>query len=106
MAEIKFISLFKSWRMYYVCALKLILFPTVIVGLLLAVDKIFGVNIIDNSVMLGFFIAFAMPTAGLASTFADGFGGDTENAVSMTLGTTVLSTLTIPVLYGVLSYLL
>lgn len=106
MAEIKFTSLFKSWRMYYVCALKLILFPTVIVGLLLAVDKIFGVNIIDNSVMLGFFIAFAMPTAGLASTFADGFGGDTENAVSMTLGTTVLSTLTIPVLYGVLSYLL
>ena len=106
MAEIKFTSLFKSWRMYYVCALKLILFPTVIVGLLLAVDKIFSVNIIDNSVMLGFFIAFAMPTAGLASTFADGFGGDTENAVSMTLGTTVLSTLTIPVLYGVLSYLL
>ena len=106
MAESKFASLFKSWRMYYVCALKLILFPTTIVGLLLAVDKIFSVNIIDNSVILGFFIAFAMPTAGLASTFADGFGGDTENAVSMTLGTTVLSTLTIPLLYWILSYLL
>ncbi len=106
MAEIKFTSLFKSWRMYYVCALKLILFPTIIVGLLLAVDKIFSVNIIDNSVILGFFIAFAMPTAGLASTFADGFGGDTENAVSMTLGTTLLSILTIPILYWILSYLL
>ena len=106
MAEIKITSLFKSWRMYYVCVLKLILFPTVIVALLLAVDTVFSSNIIDNSVILGFFIAFAMPTAGLASTFADGFGGDTENAVSMTLGTTVLSILTIPVLYWILSYLL
>ena len=106
MAENKITLLFKSWRMYYVCALKLILFPTIIVGLLLAVDKIFSANTIDNSVILGFFIAFAMPTAGLASTFADGFGGDTENAVSMTLGTTLLSILTIPILYWILSYLL
>lgn len=105
MAEIKFVSLFKSWRMYYVCALKLILFPCVIVALLL-VAKRFGASMFDANVTLGFFIAFAMPTAGLASTFADGFGGDTENAVSMTLGTTVLSILTIPVLYWILSYLL
>ena len=106
MAEIKFTLLFKSWRMYYVCALKLILFPTIIVGLLLAVDKISSANTIDKHVILGFFIAFAMPTAGLASTFADGFGGDTENAVSMTLGTTLLSIFTIPILYWILSYLL
>lgn len=105
MAEIKFVSLFKSWRMYYVCALKLILFPCVIVALLLVVKR-FGASMFDANVILGFFIAFAMPTAGLASTFADGFGGDTENAVSMTLGTTVLSILTIPVLYWILSYLL
>ena len=59
-----------------------------------------------KNVILGFFVAFAMPTAGLASTFADGFGGDTENAVTMTLGTTALSILTIPVLYWALSYLL
>lgn len=106
MAEIKFTSLFQSWRMYYVCALKLVVFPCVIVALLLAVKQIFSVGMFDANVILGFFIAFAMPTAGLASTFADGFGGDTENAVSMTLGTTVLSILTIPVLYWILSYLL
>lgn len=105
MAEIKFTSLFQSWRMYYVCALKLVVFPCVIVALLL-VAKQFGASMFDANVILGFFIAFAMPTAGLASTFADGFGGDTENAVSMTLGTTVLSILTIPVLYWILSYLL
>ena len=50
--------------------------------------------------------AFAMPTAGLASTFADGFNGDTENAVAFTLGTTILSILTIPTLYWLLNLLL
>ena len=105
MAEIKFVSLFKSPRMYYVCSMKLVAFPCIILALLLAAKHL-GAGIVDDSIILGFFIAFAMPTAGLASTFADGFGGDTENAVSMTLGTTVLSILTIPIIYWVLSYLL
>lgn len=105
-AQIKFGSLFKSWRVYYVCTMKLILFPSVIVALLLVSKNVCGIGIIDNSVILGFFIAFAMPTAGLASTFADSFGGDTENAVSMTLGTTVFSVITLSVLYWSLSYLL
>jgi len=104
MAEIKFVSLFKSPRMYYVCSMKLVAFPCIILALLLTAKHL-GAGIVDDSIILGFFIAFAMPTAGLASTFADGFGGDTENAVSMTLGTTVLSILTIPIIYWVLSYL-
>lgn len=104
MAEIKFVSLFKSPRMYYVCSMKLVAFPCIILALLL-VAKHLGASIVDDSIILGFFIAFAMPTAGLASTFADGFGGDTENAVSMTLGTTILSVFTIPIIYWILSYL-
>ena len=104
MAEIRFVSLFKSPRMYYVCSMKLVAFPCIILALLLAAKHL-GAGIVDDSIILGFFIAFAMPTAGLASTFADGFGGDTENAVSMTLGTTVMSIFTIPIIYWVLSYL-
>ncbi|MBR6578787.1 MAG: AEC family transporter [Clostridia bacterium] len=104
MAEIRFVSLFKSPRMYYVCSMKLVAFPCIILALLLSAKHL-GAGIVDDSIILGFFIAFAMPTAGLASTFADGFGGDTENAVSMTLGTTVLSIFTIPIIYWVLSYL-
>ena len=57
---------------------------------------------IDSDMVIGVFIAFAMPTAGLASTFSDSFNGDTENAVIFTLGTTVLSVLTIPALYWLL----
>ena len=48
------------------------------------------------------FLALAMPTAGLASAFADQHKGDTENAVIFTLGTTVLSVATIPLLYSLL----
>ena len=47
-------------------------------------------------------VLIAFP-AGLASTFADEFGGDTENAVIFTLGTTMLSILTIPCLYWILN---
>ena len=55
-----------------------------------------------RAVECGFFVAFAMPTAGLASAFSDQYNGDTDNAVIFTLGTTVPSVATIPVLYWVL----
>ena len=65
--------------------------------------KLVPLNIQVESIILGVFVAFSMPTAGLAATFADEFGGDTENAVIFTLGTTVLSVLTIPTLYWLLN---
>ena len=103
LASIKFSSLFTSARTYYVSALKLIIFPTIIVLIMFAF-KAFMSGLIDNDVILGFFIAFSMPTAGLASTFADTFQGDTESAVTLTLGTTILSILTIPALFGLLNF--
>ena len=65
-----------------------------------------GLPLPMEGIILGVFVAFAMPTAGLSATFADEFGGDTENAVVFTLGTTVLSVLTIPTLYWLLNLLL
>ena len=101
LGAVKLRTLFGSWRTYYVSALKLIAFPALIVALLLPF-KLIPNSIVTADVILGFFVAFAMPTAGLASTFADSFGGDTENAVAFTLGTTLLSILTIPALYWLL----
>ncbi|MBE6691191.1 MAG: hypothetical protein E7590_07940 [Ruminococcaceae bacterium] len=91
-------TLFGSWKTYYTSALKLIAFPAVIVAILLPFRLIPG-SIVNADMILGCFVAFAMPTAGLASTFADSFNGDTENAVAFTLGTTLLSIVTIPLLY-------
>ena len=97
MGTVKFASLFKSWKTYYVAALKLVVFPLVIVAIAFLLKAVWSV--VDIDVVLGIFIAFATPTAGLASTFSDNYDGDTENAVAFTLGTTVLSILTIPLIY-------
>lgn len=104
MGSVKLSSLFGSRKIYYAATLKLVLFPAAIVGILLALRTMLPE--IDDVMILGTFLAFAMPTAGLASTFADSFDGDVEGAVGMTLGTTILSVVTIPLLYFLLNLVL
>lgn len=96
-------TLFGSGKLYYVSFLKLVLFPvvTTAAAFLLSLTPW---NLPVVNIVLAVFIAYATPTAGLAATFADEFDGDTENAVIFTLGTTVLSVVTIPVLYWLLNY--
>ena len=98
LGAISFRTLFGSKKLYYVSFLRLVLFPVVLTAMLF-VAKLIPVSLDWTSIILGVFVAFSMPTAGLAATFADEFGGDTENAVIYTLGTTVLSVITIPTLY-------
>ena len=98
LGTVKLSSLFKSGKLYYVSLLKLVVFPVAITALLIALKTI-SLNIDMQSIILGVFVAFAMPTAGLAATFADEFGGDSDNAVIFTLGTTILSVITIPTIY-------
>ena len=102
MGGVQFTKLFTNWKTYYVSLLKLIVFPVAIVGILLGVRAIFSNSFVDEGLIMGVFMAFAVPTAGLASTFSDQFDGDTEGAVAFTLGTTILSVLTIPVIYWLL----
>ena len=96
---VKILPMFTSWKTYYVSALKLVIVPAVIVALAFAVGNVFTFG---DDLILGVFVAFAMPTAALATTFSDRFGGDVDNAVSFTLGTTILSIATIPLLYWLL----
>ena len=106
MGGVKMLSLFKTWKTYYVSAIKLIIFPAIVIGVLFALRAIFDGKVIDSAMILGAFIALATPTAGLASTFSDTFNGDTEGAVAYTLGSTLLSVLTIPVFYWLVCILL
>ena len=105
LGAISFKTLFSSKKLYYVSFVKLILFPVAVTAAIFAL-KLLPLSLDWISIILGVFVAFSMPTAGLAATFADEFGGDTENAVIFTLGTTVLSVLTIPTLYWVLNLFL
>ena len=102
LATVKLSSLFTSVKGYFVSFLKLIAFPVIIVAIMFALKFITG-GIVNDEVVIGFFVAFAMPTAGLASTFADMYSGDSKGAVVFTLGSTMFSILTIPILYGLLT---
>ena len=105
LAEVPVRRLFVSGKMYYACAVRLVLFPVIGVALMLVLQKL-NLFAVTQSMILGVFISSAMPTAGLASAFADQYRGDSENAVILTLGTTIVSTVTIPVLYWVLQFVL
>ncbi|MBQ8876097.1 MAG: AEC family transporter [Clostridia bacterium] len=105
MAGVKMLSLFTSWKTYYVSALKLVVFPVLIVGVLLATKAVFGGGLVSEDFILGAFVSFATPTAGLASTFSDTHNGDSRSAVAFTLGSTILSVATIPLLYWRLCFL-
>ncbi len=101
LAEVPMKRLLTSGRMYYVSFLRLVLYPVVGVAAMLVLRLIPALSI-NADTIIGFFVGLAMPTAGLASVFSDQYNGDTENSVILTLGTTIVSILTIPVLYWVL----
>lgn len=96
---ISFKAIFTNLKTYYVSALKLIVMPVLVLAIALLLN--YTVKIGSDMVM-GVLIAFATPTAGLASTFSDQHDGDTEGAVSYTLGSTIFSVLTISLLYWIL----
>lgn len=96
-------KLFTSPRMYYVSVWKLILLPIVALGLFFLGDLVWEVS---DAIFFAGLIGFATPAASLSSAFADQYNGDTEGAAVYTLGSTVLSVATIPVLYWLLSWIL
>ena len=101
LAGVEMKKLFTSGHMYYMSATRLVIFPVISVAVIWLLHLIPGLSLGGDAV-IAFFVAFAMPTAGLASTFSDQYQGDTENAVIFTLGSTILSIATIPVLYWAL----
>ena len=103
---IKITSLLTSWRAYYVSAVKLIAVPVLVIGILVGLKAISKGSFVNADMVLGSFIAFATPTAGLASTFADQYNGDTDGSVKFIMASTVLSVITIPALYALLLWIL
>ena len=96
MASVNLLKLFSKFSTYFVSVFKLIVVPTLAVAVVVALK---GLGLANMEMVLGAFVAFATPTSGLASTFADQYDGDMDGAVSYTLGSTIFSILTIPVLY-------
>ncbi|MBO7149744.1 MAG: AEC family transporter [Clostridia bacterium] len=100
---IKLTELFTSWKMYYVSLLKLVAVPVISVAVTILFNRVWGLN---ANMIMTMFVAFAMPTAALSTPFADRYGGDIKNGTIYTLGNTVLSIITIPLLYLLLCTIL
>ncbi len=100
MGAVSYKDIFLNKRMYYVSFIKLIVMPVVIVGLLVAFNQI---SAVPYALIIGTFISFSMPSAGMTTSLADQFDGDTKGAVAYTLGTTLLSVISISVLYFLLT---
>ncbi len=96
LADIPIKTLLLSKKSYIVSFVKLVVTPVFCVAVAFLLKEIISLPI---EFVLATFIAFSMPTAGLAPTLADKYNGDTENAVIFTLGNTILSIITIPLLY-------
>lgn len=104
LADIKFIELLNNKRLYIVSALKLVIFPLIALGIMMALRLIPNMPI-DNFAVVSLLICVAMPTAAMTISFAETFGGDKFTAVKATLQTTVFSIITIPLFVTLLSLL-
>ena len=105
LADVSPKQMFGDRRLYYVSFLRLIAYPVIGMTAALLLRQAPALGITANGV-LGFFIGFSMPVAGLSSVFADRYNGDGESAVVYTLGTTIFSVLTISTIYWILMLVL
>ncbi len=103
MGEVKFKDIFINSKLYYVSLIKLVMQPLFIVGVLILVRFIIPVS---PELIIGIFITLAMPTATLCVSYVDLYDGDIKNAVSFTLGSTILSVISLPLLYYLVMFLI
>ncbi|MBO5222914.1 MAG: AEC family transporter [Clostridia bacterium] len=103
----KISSLIKSPRVYYVSAIRIVLFPTIITAILIGLSFIPALSaILSDEFIIGTFITFVMPTAGFSSTFAAQFKGDIRSSNAYPIASTYMSLVTLPILYMLLTIIL
>lgn len=92
MGGYKFRDLITGKKVYITTLLRLVVIPAVFVGLL----KAFGAS---DDVIIFTFIAFAAPIGMNTIIYPATYGGDTKTGASMTMVSSVLSVITIPLMY-------
>lgn len=98
MANLSFIRLLKDKGVYLVSLLRLIVSPLLTIVVLVIVQKILRVPM-EYGLVMAMFIAMGVSNAGTAPAMAKKYNMDGEHAAAVTIGTTILSVVTIPALY-------
>lgn len=92
-AQMNIFSAFKSWKLYYVSFLRLLLVPGLMLVVLLLIPC-------DDTVRMVNLIGTACPAGASTVLFANRYNKDSTHASKLIAITTVFSILTIPVLLG------
>lgn len=92
LAQMNIKEIFLSYGCYFASFIKLIICPLIMM-LLLAPFKL------DEVLMYSLVFSMAMPTAMTTIMFSEAFGGDAKEASSLALLSTLLSLITIPLIY-------
>ncbi len=95
LADVRLRALFGDWKVYLASAVKLIVSPLLSLGAIMLVGLLVP---LDRFVIVALYIIAAMPTASSVLNFAERYGGDCDTAACVTLLSTVLCIVTIPVL--------
>lgn len=95
LSDVKFKNLLNDWTIYYASIIKLIIMPIILIYFF----KLIGAtSIVTNTVVL----LNAMPTATLASIFAEKYDKELEFTTIIVVITTLLSVITIPLIIKIL----
>lgn len=97
LSALRLSALVRTAALYPVALLKLVLSPLLTVAILFALS-VCGLSF-SPEVMAALFIATAVSTAASAPAMSKKYGVDGEHAAVLTLGTTVLCTVVLPLLY-------
>lgn len=95
LAEMSLKEIFLNWRMYVVAALKLIVAPLLMFGLVSLVGLVYPISRTLKAAMI---IMAAMPTATITIAFRENYRPDSKDCSAHVLGTTLFSVVEIPVL--------
>lgn len=97
LSELKLSALVKTPTLYLTAALKLVASPLVTVAVLFLLN-LCGLSL-STPLMAGIYISTAVSSAASSSAMAKKYGVDGEYAAVLTLGTTILCAVTLPLLY-------
>lgn len=99
-AKLRFQECFLNPKVYLVCVLKLIVSPLLAMAALWLLKRL-GLSVSDT-LSAAVFLAVAVSTALSAPTLAAKFHLDAKYAAALTIGTTVLCVLTMPLLHAII----
>ena len=107
-ARFDFLPMLKNVRVYFATALRLVVLPIILIGLMYAVMLLLNVTFnftVDTFILFMLFFAVATPLGLNTVVFPEAFGGDPSTGASMAMISHTLCVLTIPLMFTLMGFI-